>query len=111
MVKKKFNLPLYEWDSRGKGFSDWSYTLITLINKISKEFHIYDLKGGANLIFIRKDLLNLFVPLEYVRLEGDTYILSGRYDIIIDDNIEENIIIIKQKDTNKIGKIKITNYI
>lgn len=90
---------------------DWNYTLVTRINKISARFHSIDLKGGADTITIRENLLPLFTQMEYVHLDGDIYKLSGRYTIKIDNNIEENTIIIGQDNyPNKIGKIKVINY-
>ena len=94
----------------GIGSKDWNQTLVTRINQVSKVLHESNLKGGADKIIITPRVLEIFKTLEYVRLIDDRYVLSGRYEINVDETSEPNSVFIIQSKTNKIGKIKIKNY-
>lgn len=75
---------------------DWNNTLITKINQVSASIHKSSLRGGADLIIISEEVLNIFETLEYYDITHRT--LSGRYGIIVDDNIVKNHIFILRKE-------------
>lgn len=86
----KFNI---EWDYLGWNDTelgsalysqrDWNQTLMTKINQISANVHQSALRGGANKIIIPKKLYPLFETFEYF-WNGQ---LSGRYKVIVDDQL------------------------
>ena len=83
----------YVWDVNGWRkltsnhitISDWNQTLVSKINECSAQvFKANKQFGGADLIEISPNLIDIFESLEYYDSETNT--LSGRYDVIINDN-------------------------
>ena len=79
--------------------TDWSYTLLTKINEISAHIHMATLIGAADTIEINSFNLYLLKDTEYFN-ESNMRLLS-KYEIIINDFIDKNIIIIYKKDVPK----------
>lgn len=74
---------------------DWTQTLITRINQLSAQIYQNTHMGDANKIKINEKLLPLLSDLKYFKINenGDFY-LAGKYHIIIDNNVAEDIVLI-----------------
>lgn len=81
------------------GQNDWNQTLVTKINQLSAQILKSSLRGGANMIKMHPRFLPLFDSLEYFRmLENGKMMLGGKYEIILDENIEENVLLVNHND-------------
>ena len=88
---------------------DWNQTLITTINQIAATIRKQEFTGkGAKDIRINPILLPLLQELEYFTESNDVYTLSGRFLIILDNEIPENEIIVLSEASK--GKINVKNY-
>lgn len=72
--------------------TNWNQTLITLINQTSACIFKESMSSGASTIVINSKLLPIFESIEFYNLKDK--ILSGRYDVEIDNEIEDNVIYI-----------------
>ena len=79
--------------------NDWNQTLITKINQLSAQIHKSTLRGGANVIKMHPRFLPLFDTLEYFKvLKSGKMMLTSKYEIILDENIEENVLFVSHND-------------
>lgn len=78
----------------------WISTIITKINGISSMIHTSTYMGGVNTITINSKLLGLFALMPFGHYNHDKQTLSGRYQIVIDDNLDENIIFLSNIPKN-----------
>lgn len=80
---------------------DWNQTLITRINQLSAQIHRSNHMGGANKIKTNEKLFSLLSDLEYFKAdENNEFHLSGRYHIIIDNTIAEDIVLVYFENEN-----------
>lgn len=77
--------------------TDWNQTLVTRINQISAQIHMTCLRGPADTIYINSETYQLFETFAF--FNKSTNILSQRYQIIIDETIDENLIFIVNEKT------------
>lgn len=88
---------------------DWNQTLITMINQVSSQIHQANKSGGANKIIINEELLPLIESFEYYHPSAKA--ISGRYKVIIDNDIPSNKIYLFHKyELNTMGEITILNF-
>lgn len=77
---------------------EWNQTLITKINLISAQISRITMWGGGDTIEISSKLKSLIGNLEYSFVDRDKVIsLSHRYNIVINDDLDDNIIKVSRK--------------
>lgn len=94
-----------EWDKLGNGingtffYGDWNETLLTKINQVSANIFQSSLIGGANKIRLNSKVFPLIENHEYYNKERK--ILAGKYHVVIDNNIDEDIVIVMREITDE----------
>lgn len=69
---------------------DWNWTLLTRINQCSAQIHQMNLRGGADTITLNRFVFEIIEAFDYY--DSKTKMLSGRYKVIVDNSIKEEII-------------------
>jgi hypothetical protein len=90
----------FEWDYDGKNDTrlypstwvqtEWNITLLTKINQTSANICKASLRGGATTIELNSKTEEILKTIEYYRPEK--HALAGRYYVIVNEDIEDNII-------------------
>ncbi len=80
---------------------NWNQTLITKINQMGAKIYQSTHMGGPNKIKINEKLFSLLSDLEYFKVdENGGFNLAGRFHIIIDNTIAEDIILVYLENEN-----------
>jgi hypothetical protein len=96
---------ILEWDYLGSkeltetnnhSQNDWNQTLITRINYIVANIHKNSRRSGPNTLKLHPSLMPLIETLEYYNKDENK--ISGRFNIITDDKVEQDIIYIYHSD-------------
>lgn len=102
---------VYSWDYKGwksrvgeessYAQRDWNVTLITLINQCSAQICAISLRGGGDTIKVNRSIYEIIRTLPF--FDEHYQMLSGRYDVLIDDNIGNDIYVYNCKCENPIA--------
>ncbi len=96
---------ILEWDYLGCkelvetiGYSqnDWNQTLIVRINNIGALIYQSSRRGGPNTLKLHPSLMPLIETLEYYNKDENK--IGGRFNIITDDKVEQDIIYVYHSD-------------
>jgi hypothetical protein len=74
---------------------DWNQTLITKINMVASRIHHSSLRGGGDTIELHPKMLFILESLEFYNIVEKK--LAGRFDVIVNNTIEENVIFVYYK--------------
>ena len=74
---------------------DWVQTLITKINQISAQIHKRTLRGGGTHVTLNPKLRPILLDLEY--FNQDSMSIAGRYEVVFDDSIDEDVIFVTRE--------------
>lgn len=97
-----------EWDYQGHNElreitsysqGDWNQTLLTKINNVGALIHQSSRRGGPNTLKLNSSLMPLIETLEYYNKDDNK--VGGRFNIILNNDVEPNIIYVYHSDEVK----------
>jgi hypothetical protein len=83
---------------------DWNQTIMTVINRASSKVHGRTFRGGVNKLLVPTKLRPLIDSLEYSHeIEDGNYMFGGRYKIMFDDSLVDEILCFRDLTDSEIG--------
>lgn len=75
--------------------ADWNSTLVTKVNIISSMIHRESHRSGADTIEVSPKMMSIIGSM--IMFNANDYTLGGKYNVIVDESIEENTIYVYSK--------------
>lgn len=91
----------------GDGQNQWSNTLLSRINEISAHIHMSTQIGGADTIELHSENMPILRGIEYYR--ESTNKIGSRYDVIINNSIDINLVLVYKRDISLLSNNKQKN--